>query len=235
MSWVYLNILIYCYFLLNLFPLFFILRGTYYFNCNLIFFYKKLKYYINQIIFNLDFMLWFLDNFFTYFMETTALSSFDSSFLSLFHHIDKCILVNLHLTYSSEFFLSFFISFQQLSLSTIVSTITFCCNVLFHMWDLLLCYCLCTQSSLNRYGEQLGRNLLFQFWTYWLAEIVCFLVMDQKCQCINRVVHDMDDHLHNIGPSETMVLILKRSIPMCDWLNFINKIDNNFWQRKLIF
>lgn len=48
---------------------------------------------------------------------------------SLLHDIDEGVLMNLHFTNGSKFLFTLFVSLQELSLSTVISTIAFSGNV----------------------------------------------------------------------------------------------------------
>jgi hypothetical protein len=106
--------------------------------------------------------------------------------------------------------------------------------MLLNMWYLLFCYCFSAYSCLYADSKQCSRNSLFHFLTYLLSKFMCSWLMNQKCQCINRLIHDIDDHFNNICFLKACKLIVKWTIAMSHRFQVVNKIYNYLRERQFI-
>lgn len=52
--------------------------------------------------------------------------------------------------------------------------------------------------------------------------------MHEESQSVDWIIHDVDDHLHNIWFFKISVLILEGAEAMSDGLDFIDKIYDDF-------
>lgn len=66
------------------------------------------------------------------------------------------------------------------------------------MRDVLLCDGLRADSSLNCDCEQMRRNRLFDLDADVFGVFKGFLLVYEESQSVDWIVHDVDDHLHNI-------------------------------------
>lgn len=66
------------------------------------------------------------------------------------------------------------------------------------MRDVLLCDGLGADSSLNCDCEQVRRNRLFDLDADVFGVFEGFLLVYEESQSVDWIVHDVDDHLHNI-------------------------------------
>ena len=161
-------------------------------------------------------------------VEISKIIKYDWSILfSLFHYVEEGIFADLHFSDRPKFLLSFFIPFKQLSFSGVVSSITFRSYVLFDMGNLRLSYCPCPYPSLYGNSKKLRRDGFLHFLANLLPKLVGPFFMNQKGQCIDWIIHNVNDQLHNRSLLEAVKLVIKRTVSMCNWLEGINKVNNN--------
>ena len=103
------------------------------------------------------------------------------------------------------------------------------------MGNFLFCNCPGSNSSLNTDCEQLWGNCFFHLFANLFSKFISSLFVNQKGQCIDWIIHYMNDHFDNFSLPEPMHFIIEWPVSMCHRFEFIHKINNNFRQRKLAF
>jgi hypothetical protein len=153
---------------------------------------------------------------------------------SLLHHVQEGVLSHLHLPNRLQLLLSLLVPVQELLLSGVVAAVALGSHVLLYVRNLLLRDGLRADPRLDAHCEQVRRNGLLDLNADVLGIVVGLLLVHQEGERIHRLIHDVNDHFHDIRPLELSVLVLERPKPMSDRLYLIHEVDDYFSQRQLV-
>lgn len=111
-------------------------------------------------------------------------------------------------------FLTSLLLFKQLAFTAYVTSITFCSNIL---TNCLYCFAgnnLSPDSRLNGNIKLLPWNQVFQFLAHPASQLVGVIKVSQGRKRIHRFAIQQNIQLYQFGRTESVCMIVKRSIPL---------------------